>query len=61
MMYNNYVVPVSICLQKARGIFIEKTEPERGVLPTVFLNPRDCDIIAGTTRASLSGFLIYGN
>ena len=56
MMYNNCVVPVRLCLQEARGIFIEKTGPERGVLPTVLLNPRDCDIIAGTTRASLSGF-----
>lgn len=52
--YNYSVVLVSLNA-KARGIFIEKTEPERGVLPTVLLNPRDC-IIAGTTRASLSGF-----
>jgi hypothetical protein len=56
-MYNVHIDPVRICLQNARGIFIEKTEPERGVLPTVLLNPRDCDIIAGSIRASLSGFL----
>jgi hypothetical protein len=61
MMYNVYIDPVSLLMQKARGIFIEKTEPERGVLPTVLLNPRDCVIIAGSIRASLSGFLIYGN
>ncbi len=53
--YNTYVDPVVFRCIKIRGIFIEKTEPERGVLPTVLLNPRDC-IIAGSTRASLSGF-----
>ena len=57
MGYNINVVPVSLCMQEARGFFIEKTEPERGSLPTVLLNPRDCIIIAGTTKLSLSGFL----
>jgi hypothetical protein len=53
MLYNMYVVPVRSDAD-ARGIFIEKTVPERGVLPTVFsilvIAP-----IAGTTRTPLLG------
>lgn len=36
--YNNYVVPVRYY---AQGFFIERMEPERGVLPAI-LNPCDC-------------------
>ncbi len=57
MVYNVLVDPYSLCMQKARGFFIEKTEPERGSLPPVLLNPRDCVILDGSTRLPLSGFL----
>jgi hypothetical protein len=55
--YNVYIDPVSIFEQNVQGFFIEKTEPERGGLPTVLLNPCDCSILAGSIRPSLSGFL----
>lgn len=54
--YNIYIDPVSIGVLKSASFFIEKTEPERGGLPTVLLNPRDCTLLAGSIRPSLSGF-----
>jgi hypothetical protein len=55
--YNVYIDPVSKSVLKSASFFIEKTEPERGGLPTVLLNPRDCTLLAGSIRPSLSGFL----
>lgn len=60
-MYNNYIDPVSILIKKTRNIFIEKTELEKGVLPTVLLNPHDCVIIAWSIKAVPFWFLIYDN
>jgi hypothetical protein len=53
-MYNNYVVPVfeeKVC----QRFFYCITEPERGVLPAV-MQSFGLHFLAGTTRASLSGF-----
>ncbi len=56
MLYNRRVDPVILC-SKCEAFLLAKTEPERGGLPTVLSNPRDC-ILAGSTRPSLSGFYI---
>jgi len=54
MRYNILVVPVNnvVCAE----VFYCKIEPERGVLPSIFAI-FGLHYIAGTTRASLSGFL----
>jgi hypothetical protein len=53
-MYNVLVDPVYIkCEQR---FFTVKMEPERGVLPSIFA-VLWITLIAGSTRASLSGFL----